>query len=238
VTSGSATAYRDFFNDITWDYWDNNGYKWCHNRERGNGCTGFLADIDDIQYYLATVGFKAIFRGHQDQKNCCKVTTLGDDDPVSITTIQSLFPAGQLGNGIAMKSFIVKDQRPPVFTTTTAAEARNLPNEGFYKVKTARKFDDWVLYPCMYDLPDSMRMRHNKYVHINSMDPIAKTVTFAWEVTSPLDFTALNDLIVRDSCQKMVAQLHILKNKLDELAQQLAALQDKTKPASKGWFFF
>lgn len=218
--SAMASVYVNVKDSFS-NYWDDYGHRWMFNSGRR---VGFLADIADTQNYLEKARIKAIFRGHQDQEHCCKIIVAGENEPVSIARIQASFSYSQSGNGITMRDFIIEDNRPPVFTTTTAVEARKLPDEGFYKVQTADDFADWKVCPLVYPVA----YQDNRYVHV-AIDSASQEFVFSWDKTKAADFSALHDpvTLVSEQLSALKNKLKTLQDNLRELAKSLQALKNK-----------
>ena len=119
------------------------------NSRGGDG--GYLADIPDTRAYLETYGLRGFFRGHQDDESSFKLLKRGVPWVVPWDSLGH--SAESLREGLALGSFEGTLDTAPVFTFSTAAEGRSLPDEGFGMLQMrGRKWEDWRLavyvFPC------------------------------------------------------------------------------------------
>ncbi len=150
---------EQFYHGFNWSDFtgvSNKSKGWTFNRERG---CGYLADIDQTKKYLALSGMAGVFRGHQDQQYSFKLIQKGSRGVVPWFELISdnkakkrrILPHKYIQEyGLHMSPFIGTDQTVPVFTLSTAKEARDMWDEGFVIVKTAALFSNWMLYPHIY----------------------------------------------------------------------------------------
>jgi len=158
--------------------------EWVRNTRGGD--SGFLADIPDTKKYFEMMGLKAIFRGHQDEHTSFKLVV--KDHPWVVPWQNLLASEGQTeetlrDSGIKLGRFVGVDETVPVFTLSTAAEARGLPDEGFaVLVVSSPCFEDWLLHPFVYPIPRDEFDLAGSFVHCRKDDNKKYAFTYSKEV--------------------------------------------------------
>jgi len=130
-----------------------------YTRNTRGGSSGFLADIPDTQLYLETYGLRAFFRGHQDDESSFKLLKRG---------LPWVVGWGELGHtveglqkGLSLASFENTQETAPVFTFSTAAEGRGLPDEGFGVLHVRPQWSDWSLAVYVFPLQRASAAANN-----------------------------------------------------------------------------
>ena len=222
--------------------WQNPSYKWTANTDRG---TAFIADISDTKEYLRGSTLKAFFRGHQDLKNSFKLvvnSTPGVAEWSNLTRINTSDKTILESNGIPMAEFVNQPDTVPVFTFTTATEARSLDDEGFGIVTMAEDFNQWKIKPHIYTEGTGFHEQSIELLaHAKKKEAFEKTVNNLLLVSSIDLHKALHQSRIKSmgeyirtygipSDQQIntsTIYLKILENKLGMLQTQLSELKTK-----------
>ena len=157
----TGPRYQGFnWSDFTGKPNNNQDCCWTKNSTRGWFSCGYLADIVDTQRYLTLFGLSGIFRGHQDLQYSFKLVKHGSPDLVCWRDLLISYKRPRSNpiscgclrlDGVEMDYFLNNDFTVPVFTLSTAKEARALLDEGFVIGQTAENFSDWMIYPHIYN---------------------------------------------------------------------------------------
>jgi hypothetical protein len=118
---------------------------WVGNTRGGD--SGFIADIEDTARYMRMQGLAGFFRGHQDEECSFKLLKLHHPFVVPwevLLATEGFASSDQLcSEGFELGRFCHREDTAPVFTFSSAAEARALPDEGFAVCEVGRGFPSW-----------------------------------------------------------------------------------------------
>ena len=238
--------------------WQNPAYNWTLNDHRGAGFianipetqeylrgAGFIAGITDTKEYLRESTLKAFFRGHQDMGTSFKLVVQNLRGVVEwsyLTRINTTDKTALESTGIPMAEFVNQPDTVPVFTFTTATEARS-DDEGFGIVTMAEDFNQWKIKPHIYTNDEISFDKQS----IELLEEAKKKEAFEKTVnnlllTSSIDLhkqvhqlpiTSMDDFIKKygipsdQQINTSIIYLKILENKLGMLQAQLIELKTK-----------
>lgn len=139
-----------FFPQQTLSWTPLHNHSWLFNHNRG---AGYLANIEDTREYFKIYGLSGCFRGHQDTECSLKFLIHNREELIPWYDLNLFYRINHhklKKEGLRVSTILRNKQTAPVFTLTTATEARGLPEEGFIIAQTANIFSEWTLHPHIY----------------------------------------------------------------------------------------
>lgn len=189
-------------------YKQHNGYNWTDFEQQDqttiNG-RGFedstdgvvTAGLSTLGEYLATNNVRAIFRGHQDMEFGLKM--LFKSEPAAAERTEAQERAEDYRNGPFHWIDVVIDKTTienaatdginltnyaPVFTFTTAAEARQMLFDALGIIETAKKFEDFRLKIHEVKLPKDLKGQF-KFVNLRPKEAEDDGIRATWALEGP-----------------------------------------------------